>query len=123
MPPNTQMAGKIHLLLTGSLADFYSMWVGERAVAVRRMQESRACKCTYVCTRKRERRAYSELRVFHLHVQSDRAAQERGAELWQCPSGAEIQTPNKPLLFRGTQEASGTLARYVTRQFHSPKNP
>lgn len=112
VPPNTQMAGKIHLLLTGSLADFYSVWVGERAEAVRRMQESRACKCTYVCTRKRERRAYSELRGFHLHVQSDRAAQERGAELRQCPSGAETQTTNKPLLCpplgRGTQEASSS---------------
>lgn len=116
MPRNTQMAGKIHLLLTGSLADFHSVWVGERAGAVRRMQESRACKCTYVCTRKRERRAYSELRGFHLHVQSDRAAQKRGDELWQCPSGAEIQTPNKPLLCRGTQEASSSWYPCKVRQ-------
>lgn len=129
VPPNTQMAGKIHLLLTGSLADFYSVWVGERAGAERRMQESRACKCTYVCTRKRERMACSELRGFYLHVQSDRAAQGRGAELWQYPSGTEIQTPNKPflcpLLRRGTQEASSSwyLARYVTGKFLSPKIP
>lgn len=112
VPLNTQMAGKIHLLLTGSLADFYSVWVGERAGAVRRMQESRACKCTYVCTRKRERRACSELRGFYLHVQSDRTAQGRGAELWRCSSGTEIQTPNNPLLCpllcRGTQEASSS---------------
>lgn len=112
VPPNTQMAGKIHLLLTGSLADFYSVWVGERAGAVRRMKESRACKCTYVCTRKRERRACSELRGFYLHVQSDRAAQGRGAELWRCPSGTQIQKPNNPLLCpllcRGTQEASSS---------------
>lgn len=127
VPPNTQMAGKIHLLLTGSLADFYGVWVEERAGAVRRMQESRACKCAYVCTRKRERRAYSELRGFHLHVQSDRAAQERGAELWPCPSGAEIQTLNKLLLClllcRGTRKTSSSFQGVLQDNFILPRSP
>lgn len=129
VPPNTQMAGKIHLLLTGSLADFYSVWVGERAGAVRRMQESRACKCAYVCTRKRERRAYSELRGFHLHVQSDRAAQERGAS-YGCVLQEQKAKHSINLSFalycaeaHRRPLAPGTLARCVTGQFHSPKIP